>query len=131
MVATAGLGVDLSPIRSPSLVPDQSIDFERLALIGQGDDKVIRQLLEAFDLQVEVLTARMASEAPNRAAARAHTLALSARTIGAWKVANCAADFERIALGPQPIILGPATSRLVVAIADTHGTISSFLSGTG
>lgn len=128
MVATATRGTGLNSIQAPSLAPDQPIDFEQLAQMGQGDNKTIRELLETFDLQAEVLTARMASEPPKQAAARAHTLAASARLVGAWKVANCAADFEHIALGPQPIVLGPVMIRLMTAITDTHGVIASFLS---
>ena len=88
----------------------------------------MRILLEAFDLQIEVLSTRMTSEAPKEAAARAHTLAVTARSVGAWKVAECAVEFESIALGPPPIALGPAMYRLSVAITDTHVAIEGFLS---
>lgn len=121
-----GASVDVNS--APSLIPDQPIDFQQLAALGQGDSKTIRKLLEVFDLQTEVLSARMTSEAPREAAARAHTLAVTAKSVGAWKVAECAAEFERVALGPQPIVLGPSMYRLSIAITDTHLAIESFLS---
>jgi HPt (histidine-containing phosphotransfer) domain-containing protein len=112
------------------LIPDQPIDFEQLAAICQGDANTMRKLLEAFDLQTEVLSAPMASEPPKDAAARAHTLAVTARSVGAWKVAESAEEFERVARGPEPIVLGPPMYRLSVAITELHQAISSFLAGS-
>lgn len=130
MLADTTLKASVEVGSAPSLIPDHPIDFYQLGSIGQGDGKTMRKLLEVFDLQTEVLTARMTSEAPKDAAARAHTLAVTARSVGAWKVADCAAEFERIAVGAPPIVLGPAMYRLSVAITDVHGAIESFLSHT-
>ena len=127
MTANATIGDGLEIIAAPPLAPDATIDFERLACLAQGNSKVMYQLLETFATQTEVLTARMAADAPKQAGAHAHTLASSARSVGAWKVAESATEFERIAFGPQPIVLGPAMSRLATAIADTHNAIAHVL----
>jgi len=130
MLADANLKTSVEVGPAPSLIPDHPIDFDQLGAIGQGDSRTMRKHLEVFDLQTEVLTARMTSEAPRDAAARAHTLAVTARSVGAWKVAECATEFERIALGAPPIVLGPAMYRLSVAVTDVHFAIESFLSHT-
>lgn len=119
---------ELGAVAAPPLAPDDPIDFEKLAALAQGNRKVIWQLLETFVTQTEVLTARMASEAPKQAGAHAHTLASSARLIGAWKVAESATEFERVAFGPEPIVLGPAMTRLATAIVDTHNAVGRALS---
>lgn len=128
MVKNVNVGDELGAVAAPPLAPDDAIDFEKLAGLAQGSRKVMCQLLATFATQTEVLTARMASEAPKQAGAHAHTLASSARSIGAWKVAESATEFERVAFGPQPIVLGPAMSRLATAIADTHVVIGRVLS---
>jgi HPt (histidine-containing phosphotransfer) domain-containing protein len=128
VVKNATLGDELGAVAAPPLAPDDPIDFEKLASLAQGNSKVMCQLLETFATQTDVLTARMASEAPKQAGAHAHTLASSARSVGAWKVAESATEFERVALGPPPIVLGPAMSRLATAITDTHNAIGRVLS---
>jgi hypothetical protein len=132
MSADAVLGSSLGAFGAVSSapIPDQLIDFEQLAAISQGDSKTMRQLLEVFDLQTHVLSTRMASESPKEAAARAHTLAVTAKSVGAWKVAESVEEFERVALGPEPVVLGPPMYRLSVAIAELHQAISSILAAS-
>ena len=115
-------------VAAPSLIPGKPIDFDRLEAISQGDRKTIRELLAVVDLQTKVLSARMIGEAPKQAAARVHTLAATARSVGAWNLAECATDFERGALGRESVLLGPAMKRLSAAITDLHLAIDRYLS---
>ena len=116
-------------VPSASLVPDHPIDHDQLSAVGQGDRKTMQELLRLFDLQTDLLMTRMSTEAPRDAAAFAHTLAINAHAVGAWKVAECAREFERLANGRQPIVLTSAMNRLSLAVVDVHAAIESFLHG--
>lgn len=118
----------LGAISAPPLVPDEPIDLMQLSRLARGERKIMREVLKLFDLQAEVLTSRMISEAPKEAAARAHTLAASARSVGAWKVAEAAAAFKDAANEGGPIVLAPIMRRLSTAVSEAHGAIESFLS---
>jgi hypothetical protein len=97
---------------APSLAPELSIDFNQLARMSRGHVETMEDLLQAFNLQADFLLTRMTSEDPKTAAARAQVLASSARSVGAWKVAECAAAFECEVHGNGPISLYPALRRL-------------------
>jgi hypothetical protein len=112
---------------APSIVPDRPIDLDQLARSAQDDDETMRDMLSLFGLQAELLLARMTSEAPKIAAAHAHILAVSARLVGAWKVAERATEFERSALCPGPVVLGPAMNCLSAAVADAHVEVDTLL----
>ena len=130
MLADEVAGAPLQRIQSyeaPPIVPDWPVDFDRVAHVSGGDRKTMREVLQAFDLQVDVLFARMASEEPRAAAARAHTMAVTARTIGAWKIEECATRFEQVALGPGPIVLSPIMCRLAAVVTEAQSRSAVFL----
>jgi hypothetical protein len=112
-----------------SLVPEGPIDFDQLTRTTHGHVETAQELLRVFNLQADLLLARMSSEEPRTAAARAHVLADSARSVGAWKVAECAADFECAARGNGPISLNPAMRSLAAAVIEAQHAIDSFLVG--
>lgn len=106
---------------APSLLPEgRAINFAQLARFTRGDAATTHEILKVFDLQADVLVARIMSEAPKTAAARAHTLAISARSIGAWKVAEAATTLERLAAQPGPVVLSAAMSRLSTAVTEAQ-----------
>jgi HPt (histidine-containing phosphotransfer) domain-containing protein len=106
---------------APSLVPDRSaIDFEHLARMTGGDDGTMLEILRIFDLQADLLLARITSEAPRAVAARSHTLADSARSVGAWRVLEAAIELERVALAPGPVALNSSISRLSAALSEAQ-----------
>jgi HPt (histidine-containing phosphotransfer) domain-containing protein len=112
--------------QGPSLVPEQPIDFDQLARTSGGQSALMRELLRTFSMQADLLLARIRSEAPSAAAARAHVLASSARAVGARKVADCAAEFEDAAHGSRPISLNPAMRHLSAAVIEAQEAISSY-----
>jgi hypothetical protein len=111
-----------------SIVPDRSIDLDELCRVSHNNPATMRQILTNFALQADMLLALLASEAPKAAAARAHTLAASARALGAWQVAESATAFEEAALGPGPIRLNSAMNQLSAAVTDAQTEIASILS---
>lgn len=131
MLADDAIGSSAQRIKNneaPSLVPDRPIDFDRLTRLSGGDQKTMREVLQVFNLQADLLLARMASEEPRAAAARGHTLAVCAHSVGAWKVEACATRFEQIALESGPIALNPIMRRLAAIVTEAQGAIGSFLS---
>ncbi|MBI5129094.1 MAG: Hpt domain-containing protein [Rhodopseudomonas palustris] len=79
---------------SPPLVPDfEVIDEAHLERMTLGDKSLEREVLALFAAQSASLVA-MLSTWPADAAALAHTLKGSARAIGAFAVADAAAEFE-------------------------------------
>ncbi|WP_420134395.1 Hpt domain-containing protein [Rhodopseudomonas sp.] len=78
---------------SPPLVPDFAIDEAHLARMTLGDRALEREVLTMFSAQAASLVALLSSW-PADAAALAHTLKGSARAIGAFAVADAAADLE-------------------------------------
>jgi hypothetical protein len=117
----------LGSSKVPSLVPEGPINFDQLARTSRGHVETAQELLRVFHLQADVLLARMTSEEPKTAAARAHVLADSARCVGAWRVAERAVDFERVARGNGPISLNPAMRCLAAAVVEAQEAIGSFL----
>jgi HPt (histidine-containing phosphotransfer) domain-containing protein len=116
-------------VQAPSLVPDRAIDLAHLARVAHEDQATMWEMLRVFDLQADVLVARLTSEEPKVAAARAHTLAVSAKSVGAWKVAESAAGFERAALSTGPVVLSPAMNRLTKSVTEAQVEINSLLAG--
>jgi HPt (histidine-containing phosphotransfer) domain-containing protein len=88
----------------------------------------MRHILTLFDRQADMLLTLIACEPPKAAAARAHTLAVSARALGAWKVAESATAFEQVALKPGPAILSSAMNQLSSAVTEAQSEIASILS---
>jgi hypothetical protein len=80
----------------PSTVGDEPpIDVGHLARTSLGDRRLEWQVLELFDRQAEMLLACMPDVDRAGVASAAHTLARSAREIGAWRVADAAEALER------------------------------------
>ncbi|KPF95724.1 histidine kinase [Rhodopseudomonas sp. AAP120] len=78
---------------SPPLVPDFAIDEAHLRRMTLGDRALEREVLTMFSAQAASLVALLSSW-PADAAALAHTLKGSARAIGAFAVADAAAELE-------------------------------------
>jgi hypothetical protein len=110
-----------------SIIPDRPIDIDQLSRTSHNDPKIMRQALSAFALQSDMLLALIASEPPKTAAARAHTLAVSARVIGAWKVVESAVAFEEVARGSGTVILSSVMNQLSAAVTETQSEIGSIL----
>ena len=86
---------ELARVSSPSLVPcDSPIDIDHLSRMTLGERSLEREVLELFDRQAGMLLSRMQADALPIAAASAHTLKGSARSIGAWRVATAAENVE-------------------------------------
>jgi arylamine N-acetyltransferase len=115
----------LRRIEAPSIVFDRAIDLERLGHLAGDDNTSMDEVLHALDLNIEVLLARMASEAPKAAAARAHTLAVTADEVGAWKLADAAREFERAATAPGPVTLVGSMNHLSRVATETQMEIRS------
>ena len=74
-----------------------AIDLAHLARMTLGEKCLEAEVLALFDRQSAILLARMRGAPPQTAAALAHTLAGSARGVGAWEVAGAAEEVERAA----------------------------------
>ena len=87
---------------SPPLVPDDApIDLAHLSRMTLGDTGVEREVLAMFAAQATDLVDRLAAM-PADADRLAHTLKGSARAIGAFRVADAAAEVEAAIRGDQP-----------------------------
>jgi HPt (histidine-containing phosphotransfer) domain-containing protein len=117
--------------QAPSLVPDPAIDVKQLGRLAHDDPKMMRDLLQLFDLETDILLARIGAEEPRTAAARAHTLAVSARAVGAWKIAETATEFERRAMAPRPVALADAVRALACAATQAQMEIHSLIAAAG
>ena len=112
--------------QEPHQVPlPSAIDTAHLSRMTLGDHALEIQVLELFDRQADLLTARMREVAPAGVATLAHTLTGSARGIGAWRVADAAEALER-AVG-ETTNLVPALTRLAAAVEDARLAIGGLL----
>jgi HPt (histidine-containing phosphotransfer) domain-containing protein len=84
-----------NPSPSPPLVREAPIDVEHLARMTLGDGALRREVLAMFLKQTDELLVALAAR-PGEGAAVAHTLKGSARAIGAFRVAACAAALEGV-----------------------------------
>ena len=116
--------------QAPSLVPDRAIDVKQLGRFAHDDPKMMQDLLRLFGLETEILLAHIGAEEPKTAAARAHTLAVSARAVGAWKIAETATELERRAMAPRPVALGDAVRALARAATQAQMEIQSLISAS-
>jgi HPt (histidine-containing phosphotransfer) domain-containing protein len=117
---------------APSLTPDYPpIDLNHLARMMRGDDKMMREFLEVFSLQADLLLSRIMSEAPKAAAARSHILADSARSVGAWRIAETANELEQLALQPGPVTLNSAMRHLLAAVSEAGAQIDGLARALG
>lgn len=113
---------------SPPLAPDDGpIDIVHLRRMTLGDTALEREVLSMFSTQAARLAGALAAMPPD-APALAHTLKGSARAIGAFAVADAAAELETlIKRGGNAVA---ALTLLNDAIADARDAIDSFLDGT-
>ena len=112
---------------SPPLVPDSGpIDFSHLQRMTLGNDGLEREVLEMFSAQSSKLLDALAN-LPSDSAALAHTLKGSARAIGAFAVADAAADLEmQIKTGGD---IAAALGELNDAVAQACAAIDGLLRG--
>jgi HPt (histidine-containing phosphotransfer) domain-containing protein len=103
-----------------------AIDRDHLARMTLGEPGLDHEVLRLFDRQADMLLQRMARESPSAVAAHAHTLAGSARGVGAWKVAEAAAALERQAAQPGGA-LTTALHRLIADVAEVRAAIADLL----
>jgi HPt (histidine-containing phosphotransfer) domain-containing protein len=115
--------IDSAPSLAPFAPP---IDREHLARMTLGERSLEREVLELFDRQAEMLFARMIKAEPAVAAAAAHTLKGSARSIGAWQVAGSAEAVELAAAG-KAAEFKAALGALKAAIAESKAAIAELL----
>ena len=108
---------------------DSIIDLAHLARMTMGEKRLETEVLALFDRQAGMLLARMKGAPPKAAAALAHTLAGSARGIGAWELARAAQKVELAAQGSfraetasAVYALGRVVARAQAAIKELLGT---------
>jgi Hpt domain-containing protein len=120
----------VAEIAAPSLAPDQpAIDLAQLSRMTLGERSLEQEVLTLFDLQADILLARMRCEVPNAVAGLAHTLTGSARGVGAWHVAEAAEAVERLVSSPDAAPLSAAMNRLTTAVIDAQAAIAELLRG--
>ncbi|GLR85573.1 histidine kinase [Bradyrhizobium iriomotense] len=110
---------------SPPLAPlDHPLDLDHLARMTLGDAELESEVLAMFAEQSSRLVAAMAA-LPSDASALAHKLKGSARGIGAFAVADAAAELEcAIRTGDNPI---RAFAVLKEAVTDAREAIEAIL----
>jgi HPt (histidine-containing phosphotransfer) domain-containing protein len=112
------------PASSPALAADEpAIDLEHLSRMTLGERGLEREVLALFDRQTEILLPRMRQAERPAAAALAHTLKGSARSIGAWRVARAAEGVE-LAAGADA---AAAIAVLTAAVAEARAEIARLL----
>jgi hypothetical protein len=99
--------------------------MEHLAKMTLGDRGLELEVLRLFDLQAELLLARMRHVGPEGVATLAHTLLGSARGIGAWPVAAAAEATESAAT--QKSALEPAMAWLAASVGEARRAIAGLL----
>jgi len=103
------------------------IDLAHLARMTMGEKHLQAEVLALFDRQAGMLLARMQGAPPKAAAALAHTLAGSARGIGAWEVARAAQEVELAAQGSFRAETASAVHALRQVVARAQAAIKELL----
>src|SRR5271169_3811123 len=101
------------------------IDMEHLAHMTLGERGLEIEVLRLFDLQAELLLARMREVGPQGVATLAHTLSGSAKGIGAWRVAAAAEAAECAVKQSAP--LDPALAGLAASVDEARRAIAGLL----
>lgn len=118
------------PVAAPPLSPaEPAIDLGHLSRMTLGERELEREVLRLFDLQSDLLLAKMRHTAPVVIAAHAHTLKGSARGIGAWKVARAAEGAENAAQAGDLVGLARALGSLTLAVGEARAAIADLLRG--
>jgi HPt (histidine-containing phosphotransfer) domain-containing protein len=119
-------GSSLSMVAPPAVAAMQPpIDMEHLAQMTLGERGLEIEVLRLFDLQAELLLARMREVGPEGVATLAHTLSGSARGIGAWRVAAAAEAAECAVKQSAP--LAPAIAGLTACVEEARRAIAGLL----
>jgi HPt (histidine-containing phosphotransfer) domain-containing protein len=119
-------GTSLSIVASPAIAAMQPpIDMEHLAQMTLGERSLEIEVLRLFDLQAELLLARMREVGPEGVATLAHTLSGSAKGIGAWRVAAAAEAAECAVKQSTP--LDPAMAGLAASVDEARRAIAGLL----
>ncbi len=95
---------------------DAAIDLDHLSRMTLGDLSLEREVLALFSRQAEILLERMPATDLGLAAASAHTMKRSARSIGAWRVADAAEAVEQAGASE----IAAAIAALGVAVQDAR-----------
>jgi HPt (histidine-containing phosphotransfer) domain-containing protein len=112
---------------SPPLAPDDGpIDLSHLRRMTLGDSALEREVLTMFSAQASRLAGALAAK-PADAPALAHTLKGSARAIGAFAVADAAADLEALIRAGGDT--GELWSELNDAVMQARAAIEAMLRG--
>lgn len=111
-------------VEAPTAVSDAALDLEHLRRMTFGDRRLERELLALFDQQASVLLPRMQAADAASVGALAHTLKGSALGVGAFAVAEAAAEVERVR---ELAALRDRIARLEVAIAAARAQIGALL----
>jgi HPt (histidine-containing phosphotransfer) domain-containing protein len=104
------------------------LDRDHLTRMALGDRALEREVLQLFEVQASRLVDALATVPPD-ALALAHTLKGSARAIGAFEVADRAAELEAaLKKGEAP---GRALTELRDAVAHARAEIAAILKDPG
>jgi HPt (histidine-containing phosphotransfer) domain-containing protein len=118
--------------RPPAIVDPEKpalsgiIDLDHLARMTFGELALRAEVLSLFDRQAQVLLMRIEQGPREAASAFAHTLAGSARSVGAWAVAGAA---ERVELAGDAEMMRLALRRLDQAVAEARAAIAALIGG--
>jgi len=116
------------PVRLESPSGAGIIDVAHLRRMTCGEKALEAEVLVLFKRQADQLLARM-QQAPTQAgAAFAHTLAGSARGVGAWRVAAAAEAVELAARDEDGGAIAGALRRLELAVHEARAAIGAMLS---
>lgn len=102
---------------------DAAIDLDHLSRMTLGDLSLEREVLALFSRQAEILLERMPASDLGLAVASAHTMKGSARSIGAWRVAEAAEAVEQAGASG----IGVAIATLAAAVRDARAAAASRL----
>jgi HPt (histidine-containing phosphotransfer) domain-containing protein len=105
----------------------QVIDEDHLRRMTLGDRRLEREVLQIFVRQTVAMLERIGGGEPVLAAAAAHTLAGSARGIGAWRLASAAERFERASAEGSEETLSEAMAELKAASLEASAAIGARL----
>jgi HPt (histidine-containing phosphotransfer) domain-containing protein len=92
-----------------------------------GDARLEREVLGLFLSQAALMLDRAGNASPNSAAAAAHTLKGSSRSIGAWRLARAAESFEQAVANVEEIQIKEALSELRAACFEACAAIAARL----
>lgn len=120
--------VAVQTVTAPPLVPaGRPIDREHLQRMTLGDRALEREVLSLFERQTAMLLERIEIATAPVAAAAAHTLMGSAKAIGAFAIAQAAADIEQAATSGIVSDRAEATSNLRAAVREAKAEIDDLL----